>query len=248
MIKENNFPIDFIIVLTFYLIYYSLYYSYKFYVKDVFEIFGDTHKIIAENIYSNIYDIYGIKLDKDKLLWGSVAPDILPQFKLHRHYQKESLNYVVNEVVKLIFISRYIEFNRKVDPIAIKILSNKIGIISHYLSDFVCLPHAERWTFTSSMFKHINYEAKLNEYSPYHEFKKNVIIVDDIDIFQDRIIKLRPIIKKYIEDVVYEYSLESGFENDLDFALSLSLKTSYFIIDTVNAYTEDTYKEFAFEF
>ena len=83
---------------------------------------------------------------------------------------------------------------------------------------------------------------------PYHEFKKNVIIVDDIDIFQDRIIKLRPIIKKYIEDVVYEYSLESGFENDLDFALSLSLKTSYFIIDTVNAYTEDTYKEFAFEF
>jgi hypothetical protein len=214
----------------------------------VFEIFGDTHKIIAENIHSNIYDIYGINLDKNTLLWGSVAPDILPQFKLHRHYQKESLNYVVNEIVKLIFISRYIEFNRKIDPITIKVLSKKIGIISHYLSDFVCLPHAERWTFTTSMFKHINYESKLNDYSPNHNFKKNVITVDDMDIFQDQIIKLRPIIKKYIENVIKEYSFKTGFKNDLNFALSLNLKVSYFIIDTVNAYTEDAYKDFAFEF
>lgn len=212
------------------------------------EIFKDTHKIIASNIHSNIYDIYGIKLDKDKLLWGSVAPDILPQFKLHRHYQKESLNYVVNEIVKLIFISRYIEFNRKIEPITIRVLSKKIGIISHYLSDFVCLPHAERWTFTTNMVKHINYESRLNDYSSNHDFKKNVITIDEIDIFQDRVIKIRPLIKKYIEDVIEEYSLKTGFENDLDFGLSLSLKVSYFIIDTINAYTEETYKDFAFEF
>jgi hypothetical protein len=214
----------------------------------VFDIFGDTHKIIGNNIHENIYDIYGIKLDKDKLLWGSVAPDILPQFKLHRHYKKESLNYIVNEIIKLIFICRYIEFNSRIDPLAMKILSKKIGIISHYLSDFVCLPHAERWTFTSSMFKHINYESKLNDYSPYHDFKKNVITVDDIDIFQERVIKLKPIIKKYIEDVIEEYSLKTGYDNDLNFALSLNLKVSYFIIDTVKAYTEEAYKDFAFEF
>ena len=226
----------------------DMYFDCKFYVKEVFEIFGDTHKIIAKSIHANVYNIYGINLDKDKLLWGSVAPDILPQFKLHRHYKKESLNYVVNEIVKVIFISRYIEFNRKIDPITIKILSKKVGIISHYLSDFVCLPHADRWTFTSNMFKHINYESKLNDYSYNYDFKKNVITVDDIDIFQDRIVKLRPMIKKYIEDVIEEYSLRTGFDNDLDFALSLSLKVSYFIIDTVSVYTEDVYKDLAFEF
>ncbi|WP_236915192.1 zinc dependent phospholipase C family protein [Clostridium sp. Cult2] len=214
----------------------------------MFKIFAETHRIIGNNIYEKIYDIYGIELDKDKLLWGSVAPDVLPQFKLRRHYQRESLNYVVNEIIKLIFICRYIEFNSKIDPLAIKILSKRIGIISHYLSDYVCLPHAERWTFTNSMLKHINYESKLNDYSIYHDFKKNVINVEDMDIFQEKVIKLKPIVKKYIEDVVEEYSFKTGYENDLNFALSLNLKISYFIIDTVKAYTEDAYRDFAFEF
>ena len=97
------------------------------------------------------------------------------------------------------------------------------------------------------MFKHIN-ESKLNDYSIYHDFKKNVINVEDIDIFQEKVIKLRPIVKKYIEDVIEEYSFMTGYENDLNFALSLNLKISYFIIDTVKVYTEEAYREFAFEF
>ena len=214
----------------------------------MFKIFVDTHKIIASNIYENIYDIYDIKLNKKDLLWGSIAPDILPQFKLHRHYKDESIDYVANEIVKLIFISRYIEFNSIIDPITMKILSKKIGIISHYLSDFVCLPHAERWTFTTSMFKHIKYEYKLNEYVLRHDFKKNVVYVEDIDIFEKRVIKLKPMIKNYIEDVVEQYQIKPGFKYDLNFALSLNLKVSYFIIDTVRAYTEERYKNFAFEF
>lgn len=214
----------------------------------MFKIFSDTHKIIASNIHENIYDIYDITLDKDALLWGAIAPDILPQFKLHRHYKKESLNYVVTEIVKLIYISRFLEFRSNIDPIINKIISKKIGIISHYLSDFVCLPHAERWTFPNNMFKHMSYESQLNDYSIQHNFKKNVITVEDIDIFQDKVIRLKPIIKTYIEDVIEEYSCNGGFKNDLNFALSLNLKISYFIIDTVNAYTEDRYKDFAFEF
>lgn len=214
----------------------------------MFEIFADTHKIIAEQMHKNIYNIYGLELDKKKLLWGSIAPDILPRYGFIRHYKDESLNYLVNEITKLIFISRYIEINANIDPIVMKILSRKIGIISHYISDYVCLPHAERWTFTSSnMMKHINYESKLNEYSPNHDFKKNIIDVDDIDIFQHSVIKLRSIVKKYIEKVIKEYSLKTGYTNDLDFALSLNLRISYFIIDTVNMYNEETYKRFAFE-
>lgn len=214
----------------------------------MFIIFGDTHKIIGCNICDNIYDIYGIKLDKNKLLWGSVAPDILPQFRLHRHYKKESLNYIVNEIIKLIFLSRFVDFNSAADPLAIKLLSKKIGIISHYLSDFVCLPHAERWTYVNSMFKHIKYESRLNDYAMNHSFKKNVITIDDIDMFQNRVIKLKVLLKKYIEDVIEEYSLKTGFANDLNFALSLNLKVSYFIIDTVKAYNGERYKDFAFEF
>lgn len=214
----------------------------------MFKIFADTHKIIANNIFENIYQIYGIELDKKRLLRGSIAPDILPQYRLHRHYKDESLNYVVNEIVKLIFISRALDFNERIDPIRMNILSYNIGVLSHYLSDFVCLPHAQRWTLNKHFIKHINYESKLNEYAPYHDFKKNVISVDDMDIFRTKIIKLKPIIKKYIEEVIGEYSFYAGYKGDLDFALSLSLKISYFVIDTVKAYGHEVYKDFAFEF
>lgn len=213
----------------------------------MFEIFAETHKIIATNIYDNVFKIYGLKLDKDTLLWGSISPDILPQYKFIRHYQDESINYISKEIMKIIFISRYIEFNQILDPITIKILSRKIGVISHYLSDYVCLPHARRWTFADSMIKHIKYESSLNEYAPKHHFKKNVINVDDIDIFDSKIITLKARIRAYIEDVVKEYSMKTGFKSDLNFALSLNLKITYFILDTIQAYSEDIHKTFAME-
>lgn len=230
-----------------YFLYNIMNKGFKFIQEEVIKIFADTHKIIASNIYDNILDIYGLKLDKDKLLWSSVAPDILPRYKFIRHYQEESINFISKEIMKIIFISRYIDFNKILDPLAIKLLSKKIGIISHYLSDYVCLPHARRWTFSDSMIKHIKYEAGLNEYAPKHNFKKNVIDCDDINIFDSSIITLRATIRQYIENVVEEYSHKTGFKNDLNFALSLNLKITYFILDTIEAYSEDIHTVFALE-
>ncbi|CAK7022966.1 hypothetical protein CIW83_18765 [Tissierella sp. P1] len=214
----------------------------------MFKIFSDSHKIIASKIYDNVFDIYGLKLDKEKLLWGSVCPDMLPQYKFIRHYKDESLNYIAKEIMKVIFISRYLEFNKILDPLAIKILSKKIGIISHYLSDYVCLPHANRWTFMDSMIKHIKYESQLNDFAINHDFKKNVINIDDLDIYDIPTTKLRNTIKEYIDKVVEEYSLKIGFKNDLNFALSLNLKISYFILDTITAYSDEIDSHFALEF
>lgn len=70
----------------------------------MFKIFSETHKIIASNIHENIYNVYDVELNKEALLWGAIAPDILPQYKVKRHYKRESLNYVVGEIVKLIYI------------------------------------------------------------------------------------------------------------------------------------------------
>ncbi|WP_313757095.1 zinc dependent phospholipase C family protein [Tissierella sp.] len=204
--------------------------------------------MIASKIYDNVFDIYGLKLDKQKLLWGSVCPDILPQYKLIRHYKDESLNFIAKEIMKVIFISRYLEFNKILDPLAINILSKKIGVISHYLSDYVCLPHANRWTFTDSMIKHIKYESQLNDFATTHDFKKNIINTNDLDIYNIPQAKLKRTIKEYINEVVEEYSLKTSFKNDLDFALSLNLKISYFILDTIIAYSDEMAGYFALEF
>ena len=213
----------------------------------MFKIFADTHKIIASNVYDSVLEHYDIELNKDKLLWGSIAPDILPKYKLIRHYKEESINYVSLEIMKIIFVSRYLDFNKLSDPLAMKLLSRKIGVVSHYLSDYVCLPHAKRWTFNGTMVKHIRYESKLNEYSPIHTFKRNVITVDDLDIDNENPISLHATIKRYIENVVEEYLQKNGFKNDLDFALSLNLKITYFILDAIKNYSEEMNEVLALE-
>lgn len=177
-----------------------------------------------------------------------MAPDILPKYRFIRHYQDESIGYISKEIMKIIFISRYIEFNKILDPIAIKALSRRIGIISHYLSDYVCLPHAKRWTFSDSMIKHIKYESQLDDFVKTYDFKKNVINGDDIDIYTDEFKDLKSKIQDYINNVVEEYLLKTGFANDLNFALSINLKMTYFILDTINEYSEEIHSQFAFEF
>jgi hypothetical protein len=194
-----------------------------------------------------VYDIYGLKLDKEKLLWGSVAPDVLPQYRLIRHYEEESINFVAKEIMKIIFVSRYIDFDKVQDAAAMKLLSRKIGIISHYLTDYVCYPHAHRWTFFGTMKKHVKYESDLNDYAKYHDFKKNVIQLEDLDIFDGSIISLKSRIKDYIRDIIKEYKERNSFANDLNYAVSLNLKITCFIVDTINQYSEELYTHFAFE-
>lgn len=207
----------------------------------MFQIFAETHKIIASNIYDNILHIYGLKLDKDKLLWGSIAPDYLPQFKIIRHYKDESINFVANEIIKIILLSRFSDVvNKNLDPISMKVFSKRIGIISHYLSDYVCLPHAKRWTFVNSMIKHIKYEKNLREVAQGHSFKINIIDTDEINISDEGLISLRKKIIKFIDSVTKEYSISNhSLKNDLNFAVSLNLKITYFILDTIEAYAHE---------
>ena len=139
------------------------------------------------------------------------------------------------------------DFKNLDDSVAIKLLSRKIGIISHYLSDYVCYPHANRWTFVGSMKKHSKYESELNDIAKYHSFKKNVIQLDDVDIYDNTLISLKSRIKDYINQVIVEYNQNPSLANDLNFALSLNLKMTYFIIDTISEYSDDLYTQLVFE-
>lgn len=214
--------------------------------RELIKIFADTHKIIASNIYENVYEKYDLQLDKKKLLWWSIAPDILPQYKFVRHYKAESLDYIIREIIKVIYLCRYIEFNKVLDPISVKILSKKIGLISHYISDYFCLPHAKRWTFSDSMVIHLKYESDLDEFVKTHTFDNNIQL-EDIEI-DSNIKNMYDNIKNYIENGLELYlQQELNFENDLNFANLMNIKISNFILDTIEEYSEEVYTQFAFE-
>lgn len=114
-------------------------------------------------------------------------------------------------------------------------LSKKIGIISHYLTDYVCYPHAQRWTFSDSMIKHIKYENNLNDFAKSYKFDQaqSKIYVPDIDLDSLNLYNTKKTIKKFIDLVVEEYNKTESFSNDLDFANFINRKMIFFIIDTM---------------
>ncbi len=202
-------------------------------------IYPPTHRQVASAICESISESYAIELNREKFLWGSIAPDFLPYYKFKRHYLDESIDFISKEIYKLIILCRLVRF-RENSEMTWKLFSRMLGIISHYLMDFCCYPHAYRMTFNSfSAREHIQYELDLNSFVKGHSFREEMLspIGFEIDSNRENI----KIIKEYILYVVEEYKSGSpSFERDLDFAYSLCLKVTEFILDNVFSHVSET--------
>ena len=94
-----------------------------------------THRLIGENIYQSVLLNNKIRLDKRWLIWGSVLPDLMPKYMKQKHFFSVSYDYILNMIEKL-----YNDSNN----ISMKEFSIRLGIITHYVSDFFCTPHNDR--------------------------------------------------------------------------------------------------------
>lgn len=200
-------------------------------------IHTQTHKLISNHLYEHIKDNYDIELNYDRLTWGSIAPDILPKYKLYRHYYDNSIDYIILRIAKLIFVHRFLDFTN-CNYVALKVFSRDIGIISHYLADFTCRAHADRWEMPKSLVKHMKYEIDLNEFAKTHEFKSDAVSLKSVEIDDENLFDVLPKIKAYIENVINEYLEEESFERDLDYALALNKAVFEYIIETILEYNE----------
>ncbi|MDD7351913.1 MAG: zinc dependent phospholipase C family protein [Peptoniphilaceae bacterium] len=208
----------------------------------MFKILPDTHKIVAKIVHDRIKDKYNINLNLDKLLWGSIAPDVLPYYKTKRHYFDESGDYIAMEISRLIYFSRYSYSEGNESKLFINYISKKLGIIMHYLCDFVCYPHAYRMTFVENLRKHVKYEQDLALYARENKYLeenyKEVISLENIRIFEDLDLSLDKKIKKYLVNVIDEYKNSNhSFDNDLNFALNLSTNISILVIESILEYS-----------
>ena len=158
----------------------------------------------------------------------------MPQYKIVRHYKEYSIDFLVNEIVSLIYLAKIFDF-KNLDRVKRKYLSKKLGVISHFLCDYMCLPHKENMTFKGSFREHCKYEKDLNKFAKSHVFTENVIELEPIDLFEFETVNLKQLVINYIDKVEEEYSKSVSFEQDLDFALNLSLNMSCFIIEVAEA-------------
>ncbi|MFW5649350.1 MAG: zinc dependent phospholipase C family protein [Candidatus Alkaliphilus sp. MAG34] len=116
-----------------------------------------THKIISEHVYNNIKETFNVKLNKRSLIYGSIKPDIAYSLVKLDHFKPQSFDFICDEINKL---SNYrLELNKEF----IKFFSRRIGIVTHFISDFFCVPHNDRVTYENNFIDHIRYEHQLHQ-------------------------------------------------------------------------------------
>lgn len=116
-----------------------------------------THNIIAHHMYEQINKSLNIKLNKNMLAYGNMKPDIAPRLKAKKHYMEPTFDFVLDEIVRLI------DDGLSENIISINKFSTRLGVITHFLSDFFCLPHYDREYFSDKLMEHMLYEKKLHD-------------------------------------------------------------------------------------
>ena len=170
-----------------------------------------THVIIAKKIYNALDPQKKSIIKKKNFIYGNIKPDLVSKYKLRKHYRKESYEVILEKIEKLSKINSLDEIQKK------KYFCNfsqELGVICHFICDFFCVPHDERWEFKHSMFIHIAYEKKLNFIERKYSFEKNIDInlnsFDDVKNFLSAIYddyKKDEYLDTYKRDLKYSYNI-----------------------------------------
>lgn len=85
-------------------------------------------------------------------LRGNVLADFMPFYNYRRHFPKQGMEYVL-------------DMHKSVDNFF------ELGILTHFVADFVCTPHFKNWRFYSAnVVKHVKFEKTLEKVSAGFNF------------------------------------------------------------------------------
>ena len=187
-----------------------------------------THVIIAKKIYNALDPQKKSIIKKKNFIYGNIKPDLVSKYKLRKHYRKESYEVILEKIEKLSKINSLDETQKK------KYFCNfsqELGVICHFICDFFCVPHDERWEFKHSMFIHIAYEKKLNFIARKYSFEKNIDI--NLNSFDD--------VKNFLSAIYDDYKDEylDTYKRDLKYSYNICLIIISKILDEMIYY----YKE-----
>lgn len=169
-----------------------------------------SHKSIAKNTLKFL-EIHNINiLNHKSFIYGNIKPDCLFQKTPKKHLELEALDFIIEEIEN---------FNYDCDS---KEMSIKLGVICHYLCDFFCLPHFERWSACHISKKlvqtprHLNYERMLNSYTSY-------AVLDYKEISN---------LRSFIEECKSEYIKNKSFKNDIKYASIVCNSVMLYILES----------------
>lgn len=162
----------------------------------------NTHKALAQNFIKNVEKDKIFLISESNFIWGNLKPDSMSKYKFKKHYFEESFDMIVN---KIKFLS-----SLTIDDIyyryTIKKFNQELGVVCHFLTDYFCVPHFQRWEFKSAnnMKEHILYENELNKFNKIYILKKEINTKLSLDDIRDYILNLQK-----------EYNGSISFEKDI---------------------------------
>lgn len=156
-------------------------------------------------------------LNPKQFSWGSVKPDYaLPPFR-KKHYMDETLEDVLEMIMMVSSTTIILPPN----------ISESIGEITHYLTDFFTMPHSERWEFLKSgrTIEHIAYEKKLNQ-----KIKNRSHFISIASLSMDTKWEKEDL-RAWILDCHEKYQSTKDYEQDILYATSVSYAVTKWIAD-----------------
>ncbi|MGG7178852.1 zinc dependent phospholipase C family protein [Clostridium paraputrificum] len=162
-----------------------------------------THKILATNILKHANGKKLYLINKKRFIWGNIKPDCASKYKFKKHYYEESIDMIIDKINFLSSLSvRDIYFDYGKGK-----FSEELGVVCHFLCDYFCMPHNQRWEFKNSMKKHVHYENKLARIA------KTYKVIDYIDtkLNMDEV-------REFIEKNRSKYEIEKSYKSDLNYS------------------------------
>ena len=199
----------------------------------------ETHRMIAGEVRNRIAEDYGIVLDESKMLRGSIAPDVYPKYKFIPHYYDESIDYVVEKIVALVPYMSELAYATAWKDLLNFPVSYKIGVISHYLCDYMTHPHARRIRCTSmkDIKSHMLYEKDVNRYVKKHGVDQDCVSNMEMGSFQGGKEELRIYVKEQITSLIELYKKETiTFRKDANFAYIVNVFISNVVCEAALSY------------
>ena len=124
------------------------------------KVISATHALYAKDVSEHILLVYGVKLKRYSLIYGTIEPDFSSTFKRkYPHYLKDSLDEISD---RLDVIVESLDTKRELETVA---FSRELGVILHYIADYFCrvhndiggVPHPRRS-------KHLRYERNFHKF------------------------------------------------------------------------------------
>ena len=165
----------------------------------------NTHKALAQQFISNIEEDKVFIINDGQFIWGNLKPDSVSKYKFKKHYIDESFGMIVKKIEFLSSLTLDDIYTRY----SSKKFNQELGVVCHFLCDFFCIPHFQRWEFKSAnaMKEHVLYENELNKFSKDYNIKRDM----NFHLTSEEI-------GKYIMKLQNEYEGIASYEKDLLFS------------------------------